>query len=50
VFDQYQAQDFQQAPPTMDFEQAHTFQAEQQQNFYPQNDGPAPATDFGTGW
>jgi len=47
VFDQYQAQDSQQA--AVNFEQAQTFQAEQQQNFYHQNDGPAPANDF-VGW
>jgi len=47
VFDQYQTQDFQQA--AVNFEQAQTFQAEQEQNFYQQNDGPAAGNEF-IGW
>lgn len=48
VFDQYQAQDFQQA--AVNYEQAQTSLAEQQhQNFYQQNDGTAPTNDF-VGW
>lgn len=48
VFGQYQGQDFQQA--AVNFEQAQAVQAEQQEDLYPQNDGPAPVTDFGAGW
>jgi len=48
VFDQHQAQNFQQA--AANFEQAHSFQGEQQQDFFSLNDVPAPVTDFGAGW